>query len=513
MSTSNEKRPRQEQPEKRRIHNPFLYAGTVVLLVITIIAFVFMPAGGGLSEGPELTLGSWDGKPISFVYGGYFAGQVQEVKAQYESQGYKDTGDQFFAYQVWRRAFENTVVHLALLDEARKAGIVVSEEQIDLSMLENPAFQENGAFSKRKYREASTTVKVALRNQIREQMLKERWATDSVWYIPNKAETEFLKALARDQRTVEYVAFPFSSYPEREKLAFVTANAALFRRVRLSRVMLTGSEAEAAQILDKVKTGSLSFEDAARNHSKDAYASKGGDMGQWYAWKLKGEFKNQADLDAVLALQAGAVSGVFETATGSRAFYRLDEAPAMPDTAPGSAASGELLASAGDYLNRYEKGRIEDWAVSQAKAFAASASTDFAASAVAAGHTVKTTAPFPLNYGKALDIGYFSLLGSLDTTDLPELEGADRNEKFLQTVFSLQPGAVSEPVIAAEYALVLRVKEATTVDDAELGLLEMYYPTVVQQTVSTELASAFLGDKRLEDNFMVAFSGMYSQSD
>lgn len=507
MATTNDKHAKPDSGEKRRKGNPFIYIGTVVLLIITIVAFVFVPAAGSAGSTADMTFGSWNGKPIAFVQGGYFSTQVQQIKAQLEQQGYKDTGDQFFAYQVWRRAFENTAVHYALLDYARKAGIAVSESYIDKQITESPAFLENGTFSRRKYREATNSFKLSLRKDIEASALKNRYVADAVAFTPSKAEIGFLKAMAQSQRVVEYVAIPFSVYPDEERIAYAKANPASFKRVRLSKVTISSSKKEAEQVLAKVSSGSLSFEESAKNHSKDEFASKGGDMGSRYVWELKGELKNAADLDAMLGLSKGAVSPVYETFTGSWSFYRVEELAVEPDY-----ASADLIKSVSDYLNRNEKGRIEDWVVKAAGAFATAANVDFNAAATANGYAVKETKPFPLNYGKALDVGYFSLLGALDTTDLPELNGADSSESFLTAVFSLEAGKVSAPLVLNDYAIVARVKEIRTADEGELGLLEAYYPTVVQQSISTELATAVMKDPAFEDNFIAAFTQFFIQS-
>ena len=508
MATPNDKHAKPEAGNERHHGNSFVYIGTIVILVITTIAFILMPAlGGSASGGNELTFGTWSGKPISFVQGGYFSNQVQQIKSQLESQGYKDTGDQYFAFQVWRRAFENTAVHYALLDDATKAGIAVSESYIDEQMVKNPAFLDNGTFSKRKYREASTTVKMTMRRDIQDSAIKNKYVSDAVAFIPSKAETAFLSSLAQSRRVVEYVAFPFSAYPDAERIAYAKANPALFRRVRLSRITMSSSQKETKQVLEQVKSGALSFEEAAKSHSKDSYATKGGDVGARYVWELKGELKDPANLDAVLALGKGELSPVYETLAGSWIFFRVDETAVDPDF-----ASADLARSVTDYLNRNEKGRIEDWALAQAAKFATLAGADFAASAAKQGLAVKVTPPFPLNYGNALDVGYFSLLGSLDTTNLPELKGADRNESFLTAVFSLKAGEVSKPLAINDYAIVARVKEISAAQETDMGLLQMYYPTVMQQGISNDLAASILVDPRLKDNFMAAFTKVYATS-
>ncbi len=486
---------------KARHSNPFVYFGTLAILVITIIAFVVAPSlGSGAGGGDALSFGSWDNKSIAFAQGSYFAGQVQQVKSQLEAQGYKDSGDQFFAYQVWRRAFENTAIHMALLSYAQDNGIAVSARFLDEQMAKNPAFVENGAFSRRKFREASAAQKASIRGDIRENALKERFVADSVSIIPTEAEKAFIKAMAQEERSIEYVAFPFSSYPDSARADFARANATLFRKVGLSQITVTASAKEAQAIAARVVSGALSFEDAAKNHSKDQYATRSGDMGERFAWELRNEIKDPAKLEQLLALPEGGVSEVFETVSGSWAFYRVNKAAVEADL-----ASQQIIASAGDYIKRYEKGMIEDYALKAAESFIKEAGTDFESAAATRGLSIKSTSPFPINYGGALDLGYFALFKAFNASGLPELAGADRSETFFQTAFSLSPGKVSSAVVLNDNAIVMRVKEIVGADESSLGLIDYYYSSVLQESLSRNLADGIVKSPRLKDNFLDTF--------
>lgn len=502
MASKNDKHPRAPSGEhaapKAHHTNPLVYYGTLGILVITVFAFVIVPAlPNGGSGGNTLTLGSWDGKNIAFVQGSYFFEQVNAVKDTYESQGFKDVD----AYQVWLQAFNNTVIHYALLDMADENGITVSQGYLDSKMRELPVFMENGVFSRRKYRETTTTQKSAILTELREQALKERFIGDATTLVASGAEKAFLKSMAQSQRSVEYVAFPFSAYPDQDKVDFAKAHADLFKRLRLSRVTLTSSSKEADEILSRVKTGTLSFEDAAKNYSKDSYQAEGGDMGYRYVWELRSDMKAPADIDTLLALGSGELSPVFETLAGSWVFFRVDEAASEPDY-----ASADLVRSAGDYISRNEKGLMEDHALKNAEAFAAGAASDFAGAAAGAMLTVKATPPFSLNYGAALTEGYFPLMSAMDTAATPELAGADRDERFLETAFSLEAGAVSEPVILNDYAIVMRLKEISTLDEETLGMIDSYYSAMLQDSIGGDLARAIMDSPKLEDNFLTAYT-------
>ena len=507
MASNNDKNTKQDSGTTvKRHNNPFVYFGTVAILIITIIAFVLVPSlGGGAGDSGGLNFGSWGNKPIAFAQGSYFASQVQATKNQLEQQGYRDTGDQFFAFQVWRQAFENTATHFGLLDYATSNGISASDDFLDKQMARYPAFIEDGVFSRRKFREASNAFKLSVRQEIKETTLKQRYVGDIVSVETSSAEKAFIKSMAQYERSLEFIAFPFTAYPDTERLAFAAANPDNFRRVRLSKVTLTSTAKEAEEVLGRVRSGALSFEEAARNHSKDAFASKGGDMGWQYAWEIRSDLKDPALATELLALPAAGVSKVYETVAGSWAFYRIDEAAVLAD--PGSE---DLLRTVTDYMNRFERGSIEEWSIGLAKDFSAEATNNFRGAASARGLAVKETNAFPLNYGGAFNLGYFALLDTLDTQSNPELSGANTNETFLKAVFSLEAGQISEPVILNNSVIVARVLEIRPADESTLGLIEAYYPSIVQDGLGRELTNSILQSPKLTDNFFPAFSLAFS---
>lgn len=155
---------------KRGVKNPFLYGGTIVILIITVIAFVFIPSiGGGLGSSASVpTFGTWNGKPISYTSGSYFATQVAQINDYLRQQGLSDQNFQLYAYQVWHMAFQSTAIRTALMDTVQKSGFKVTEKGLDEAMATNATFQVDGKFSIEKYNKTPMAERLKLRTSTKE---------------------------------------------------------------------------------------------------------------------------------------------------------------------------------------------------------------------------------------------------------------------------------------------------------------------------------------------------------
>jgi len=480
---------------KRRFHqNPFVFVGTIVVLVLIVVTFVFVPAmapKAGRSD--KLSFGSYDGKPIEYSQGSYFAAQRDYYNQQLRDAG-SDENLQFAAFRIWRAAFESTVVHVAILDELERSGYRVPQSLVDRRMAEYPAFQEEGRFSAAKYRALSESDRFQLRESLRGEIATERYAQDLLGLKIPSAEKAFIKAMASPERSFEYVALPLSAYPASEISAFVSGNPALFQTVKLSRITIQGKEGDAKKILASLADGSLKFEDAVKAHSKDAYADKGGDMGVRYAYELKTDIADDAAREAVLKLASGSLSELVKSGD-DWAIYRCDEAARNAD-----ANDAAVVERAKEYLLSFERGRIEDYLIAQAEAFAAAAQgADFASAAAKQGLAAKKFGPVALNYG---DIELFRSIGALGNA---ELTGAASNEAFWTAAFSTKLSSLSKPVVVGDSVFVLRVAEEKSADESASTMVDFYYPYLASQYSQRNLSSFFLSSKKLKDEFYATF--------
>jgi peptidyl-prolyl cis-trans isomerase D len=515
MASQTPKAPLKSEPRdsKKGIKNPGIYAGTIVVLVIVVIAFVFVPMGGGSAaaisgNGRSLDFGTYAGKPIVYGQGTYMAVQVRDLTDRLRQQGLPED-NQLFAYQVYRGAFERTVIREAAIDAVKKAGGTVTEAWLDTKVAESPSFQENGKFSAQKYHDATLSEKLAVRNQIREDTLYQSFFTDLLSVGPSTKETAFIKDMAKETRTIEYAAYPLSKYPDAEVEAWGKAHSDLFRGLSLSRITIATSEADAKKLLKNIQDKKATFEEVAKASSKDAFAPKGGVEGAKYFYELAAELAVKADADKLAALKVGELSPVLKTTVGAWVIFKSDA-----EIAPADLSQGVVLAAVRSYLTSDERGVIEDWAIAQAKALSASG-TGFEASAKKAGIEVKSTGPFPLNYGDITLSIYGQkapLFKSVASADDPVLSGASTNQKFLAAAFSLAPGALSEPFVLGDNVIVLKVKDSGVAKDDEISAIDFYYPYLFQSGASGEVRDLFIKSPSLKDNFNTVFFKYFQPS-
>jgi hypothetical protein len=481
---------------RRFKENPFVFIGTIVILVIVIIAFVLVPAivpeaGGGV----DLNFGAYHKTPINYVPGNYFA-QVESLIEQNQSGPL----NVFTNYQVWREAFEATVVHTAILDEMAQAGYTPPKETVDAEVARQ--FQTNGHFDAARYRQIDRSTQISLWRSARDDMIKQRYLSDISALRVSSREAAFVAAMASPRRSFELAAFPFSSYPDAEITAYVGANPDLFRVVHLSRITVNSSEAESQQVLASVQAGTLTFEEAARTHSQDGYNDLGGDMGQRMAYELTTEIPDGAERAGVLALPVGRMSPIVKVPSGW-AFFRAEEAPRQADM-------GENLDKVRSYVMDFERGRVEDWVIDEAEGFIAQVKADgFDAAAISRGLQTQSFGPLSLNYGES------DLFTPLSSFSIGELGSAASNESFWRTAFLTTPlGSPSAPFTLGNSVLVIYPREETPADEATIDSIKSAYSSYwVSYHAEDSLRSYFLYTTgKLQDRFGDTFWEIFNPS-
>jgi hypothetical protein len=473
--------------------NPFVFTGTVIILIIVIIAFVLVPAivpEGGFGRGGDLTFGYYNKVPIEYVAGGYFD-VIQKRIADSQRSSISESNYQEINIQIWWEAFAATVVHTAILEEMRIAGYAAPVKAVDREVAQLPIFQENGRFSAVRYQAYDTNARLNLWREMRDEIAKGHYISDITGLLKPSQETAFISRMASPRRSFEMTAFSVDAYPDSEVISYAEENPGLFRSIHLSKITIKSGEGNARQVLNSIKEGTATFEEAATTQSEDTYAERGGDMGVKFAHELLLEAPAGEDREKILALQKGEYSDIIKVDSGW-AFFRVEESVSPADT--GDPAVLEKIRS---YMKTFERGRMEEWTIARAEEFIALVrERGFDAAVIEQGLEKRSFGPLAVNYGGV------DLFSSLAAQGVNEIAAAGTDELFWTTAFSTPVNTPSAPLVQGSSILVLFPLEELEADETTIQNIESTLTSYwLSYNAEQGLRSFFLNSEKLEDRF------------
>lgn len=504
---------------KKFKQSPFVFIGTVLVLILVIITFVFwgagdwiLPKAGALSD-DELTFGYYDNVPIELKPGSFFAEQRKYYAEQIR-------GNERYATE---RAFNAAVIRAAVLNIMGKDGYEPPKELVDRKVAELPRYQEEGKFSLLRWRNEPASTRREIQKYVHDDLITSRYYADAAAreldegryaysVLTSSKEADFIGGMTKVRRNFKIAVFPYSSYPKNELLAFVKKNESLFKTVKLSQITLSGAKDsnEIQKVLDSIKNGSTTFEDAAKNHSDDSFKQAGGNAGQRFSFELRSLVPDEAERAALIALKQGEMSVPIKLASGW-GIFRADAAAADADTED-EVALEKLRA----YINENERGIVEDWLIAQAKNFAArageagSAAQGWEEAVIAFNVDSKDFGPVPLNYG---DSTLFARVRDF-SSDIPSLSGAGTSENFWKNAFSTPVGKISQPFVISSgdtnVVLLLPVDESTESEEAVKNTVSMYKTSFIENEIFRGVEDAIKHSDKFVNNFEEKYGKLFS---
>ncbi|MDR0316278.1 MAG: SurA N-terminal domain-containing protein [Treponema sp.] len=494
--------PHEDSEMMRRFKaNPGVFIGTVIVLVLVVVSFVLVPAivpQSGRGGMVDLTFGSYDKVPISYVPGNHFAQYYGRVASSLQnSQNSMDPNNsQYINYQIWRTAFEAAAVHIAILQEMKKAGYAVSAKTVDREVAMLPQFQENGRFSAALYQRYDDNERLNLWRQMQDDLVERQFLFDNASLLTSGAEADFIGKMASPQRSFNMVSFQVDKYPDSEYIAYAQRNPSMFRAVHLSRITVSSGEREARQILDSIIDGTTTFEDAARAYSQDMYADRGGDMGIKLVNELFQELFGVPEREKLFVLARGEYSEIINSGQ-SWMFFRAER-----DAENADFSDEATMEKVRAYVRNFERGRMEDWTIAQAEAFSALVTEyGFDDALYRQGIGKQSFGPVPINYG---DVDLFTPLSS---ASISELYGSSSNENFWKIAFSTPLNSPSEPLVQGGNVLVLFPTEEINAEEESIESIASYFSSYSfwGRYITESIHSYFMNSDKMEDKFMETY--------
>ncbi len=481
-----------EKPTVALMKNPFLYIGTVILLIVSIPAMIFVSGMGKGGSSGRYVFGSYAGQTIDFKQDNYLHQMVKYFGAQQQQSGSDSDNAYFQAYQVWRQAFERTVIRIGLLDLAQKAGLTISDSRLTKEEMKLDQYQEDGKFSLKLYKAESDASRAMTRANLKENLLIQDYLNDFQSLSTSPAETQYMKAINAPLRSFNYVRFPFSAFPDDKIRAFGTENAQTFKTMKLSYIRADKSKALATGLRKEIIAGIKTFTQALENTADKGYSGIEG-IDRAY-WEIKDIFEAEKDAQAIFALKKGEYSPLLKTKDGEWVFYFCDEEAADVDL-----DSQEQRSKIWSYIAAREKGLIEEYYRGEAQTFISKAASGFEAAVKEYKLETKEIPAFAINYGSN------PLIQSPDLSASPELAGIASNAEFLNSAFALKAGELSKPLVVGDSILVLRFEKESVPEESALSSIDFSYSYYLMQYRDNQLSDHFLKSPRLKDDFGTGF--------
>jgi parvulin-like peptidyl-prolyl isomerase len=384
-------------------------------------------------------------------------------------------------------------MHTAVLQIMKRSNFTVPDKIVDREMAKRPEFQEYGRFSQTLYRQVSESRRLSTRRQEQERLTSAMFSSDLNNLLMSENEAKFIADMASPLRSFEMVSFRVDNFPDSEYLSFAQENSALFNSIHMSSITVA-SEREARRIRSSITDGTITFEDAARNHSQDFNNERGGDMGSRFLFELDGEM-GILDRQTIYALRRGEISDIVEVADGW-AFFRIENELVQADF-----NDANVMDRVRTYMRNFQRGQMEDWAIDRANEFIADALEEGFDNA-ARWHNLErhNFGPLPVNFG---NLEIFPTLDSFSISGFSqqELGFLARNENFWKTAFSAPVNSPSQPLVQGNNVFVFLPTEETEADEFTTENITMIYTWLINNIPELLLQQYFIHSDKMDDRF------------
>lgn len=484
-----------KQKERKAKAKPRVTIGWILGMAILLLigaSFVLGPTIGavlGKRNQSNLVFGTYGKEDISYAYNNYFYDQVQHYADQYK--GLQSDPTQAL-YQIWKSAYDSTVVYTAVGQLAKQAGIQVNSDVLNRAIIDSGVYHKDGKFDVDTYQKATAERKSAIESSIRRNLPYQMVMTDISSVIASEAEREYVGSMAATVRDFSYLLFDSSLYPNEEAIAYALGNKQLFESVELSIISL-GSAEDAEEVASSLRSGLYSFEEAARERSLDMYASGDGYIGTIPFFAITPNFRYEDEASALLSASTGSIVGPFET-NGGWAVYRV-----MAEAKEADLADENSLRLVKAYIASNEEELMDSYLsnlVSEVSQYA----KEFGLEEAAFTYDLDLVNVQPTSY----NVSNSSFLNNFSYTDPTGMLASYAKSEVQAELFSASEHTLLEPMQADGVYLLVEVGE-DSLDEGMGSYTTMFYDYLAGSQNQENLAQTLYASDLHKDNFLTTF--------
>lgn len=465
-----------------------------LVLTITLISFVILPAlgPGKVTNDSEIDFGSWNKQPISFkedtFFYNYVTQQIKIKETQKEQNGEVSKLSKKEYQSIFSDGYRSAILRLAALESTNQAGLIIPSTVLDKALVSVYTNPQTGKFSKELYNSIPAETKDLIRKDSKDQLAQTIYVQDNFGLKQSDAEKQLLLSMTTDKRNFSVVSFPMSDFPQDLYISYGTNNQQKFVKYDIS-LITEETETKAKELLQRIQSQELTFEDAAASASQ-AYSNETGIVISNYRFQLE-RFMNEEVLSLLNELPVGELSSVVQIGE-QYGFLKVNGPARKPDL-----SNEQTIETVKSYVDTYEKALIQDHFTSIAKNFAEDAKLrGFNQAARKVGREVKSTGFITLNYGNT------PLLGALNLEQ--DLSVFSYDTSLLKSAFALNKGEISEPIVSYNNVFVITLSDLQEEEVTE-KLTRAYDQNIMQITNEDFSYSILMNDKH-SYNFDSAFN-------
>jgi peptidyl-prolyl cis-trans isomerase D len=465
----------------------------MIILILIAISFVAGPAIQGIvgsRSSSSLNFGKYGKEPISYAYGNYFYDQVQNHADQYKGSGQDQTQ---VLYQIWKGAYDSTVIYNALNQLADKAGIIASDEAVKRAIINSGAYHKDGKFDVETYQKTSEEAKARLEDQIRRSFPSQIVMDDVGSVLSSNAESEFVAAMAESGRTFTYLPVGANLYPNELAVTYALENPQLFATLDLSLISVLDQDL-ASSVANQIILGTTTFEDAAIQNSLDSFAAGGGVVGSLFYHNITASFTNGDDALTLLSAKDGDVLGPFES-QGAWTIWKVNSAAKQADFTDEATLRGIKA-----YMATNESGLIDPWLDEFANQLAKEAAAE-GIDEVALTYDIDLieVAATPYNVAQST---YMSDLSHTDPTGL--LYQAATSTDVARQLYGSDEHTLLDPIKVGSNYLI--VQTGSDEEDEGMGsYISMFYDYYSGSQNQQDLTQALYASDAHQNDFLATF--------
>lgn len=501
VSSANDKELKAVESKKKANKEPLTFKKIITIVIIVILALLMV---GGFSYALTMinqskaeaksTWGSYNGESIMLENNNVFYNTL--VNNENFQQAYL-SGDYNTLMSIYSQAYQQQVIHTALSQEAKEAGIVAPQDIVDDMILAAGVYNDaDGNFSAENYKAASEANKLQVNNYYKALVPYNTVIGDLQSAVISKAETEFVGDIAGMVRNFEYFVVNYNVYPEEKAVAFAQENEGLFDTIDISIISTTTQE-NANQAYEALKAGSA-WEDVVTSYSADSYAQNGGVVGELAMYSIIANLANEADLEVIKALAVGSYTQPIEASNGIYTIYKLNAAIKAADL-----KDEMTLRNIKYYISINNLDDVASYVQAAVQSVAELAKTDFAKAAESVNASVATVNTASNNVAGS------SYLGGISYYDQNGyLAAVAKDKEVSRELYTSELDHVTSALAVAEVAdtyVIAKVTDINDNDETMSGITTMFYEYYASTQPAYDRFYSVFNSAKYVDNFYSQF--------